>query len=725
MSKKYKKIFKLLTLSPTLFLPFTAISQSTTNPGGGNSAGQGSSQQGNGSTQTPAEPPKNAEDFDSFKEISETALKQMVTRAIDNFISWVDDQKQRAEKLEEDYQKKLSKITYFNLLLNYFKKNKDKLIENPSANELNVIFPLVVGTNRNVNISKIKYNNEDFNGVWAGLSHPTDYVAPLGEGTTFEVTEKNSVNSWNKKKLEESLKKYSDDLLSKFNSLIYNEADIPKIDKDYFLNLEDDPSQNRYKINPPNGYESWDQYIISKFKPRVSKFDLEKNIELTKEEEEQQNPQPQPTPPQNDNPTNDKPSDPVNTKEVSQGIPPLNPELKWNHNTGGDLVAKFNSNPDIFFFKNPVNTRYQYKVTEVKKDGGKYIATVELSDTVNTSAKRTYKSEVKVHENNKTAALTELTYKTISKVFVDLYKSLGIDEKLDYLKLESDVVADALFQIVNSGVQLINTESFVKNYGGVQNAYADDVSLNLVTSQVQNTKGFEDNLVELTLAATKTSTINNYPFYFQIVNALNTKKDRLKARITNNNEKITNELSEKGMDISQINTFFNNLETKIYKLRKSADLSTFNVIKWYERFIENIKVVSEELILLQKVIGEVKTSNTSSVSRTSSTISPGNTLAQEKNQSSEQNSNNETQKQAYNEILKRNKEETTANGSIIRGFGISLLAVGLLASIVNAFILVKAFTMERWKQYRKLSILLATSFVVAIIVGAILLILGL
>lgn len=184
-----------------------------------------------------------------------------------------------------------------------------------------------------------------------------------------------------------------------------------------------------------------------------------------------------------------------------------------------------------------------------------------------------------MHENNKTAALTELTYKTISKVFVDLYKSLGIDEKLDYLKLESDVVADALFQIVNSGVQLINTESFVKNYVGVQNAYADDVSLNLATSQVQNTKGFEDNLVELTLAATKTSTINNYPFYFQIVNALNTKKDRLKARITNNNEKITKELSEKGMDISQINTFFNNLETKIYKLRKSADLSTFNVIK--------------------------------------------------------------------------------------------------------------------------------------------------
>lgn len=727
MNKKFKKLFNLLALSPTLLVPLALVSQ-TPGEGQNPNPGTGGEQQNPGGTQAPQTPPKNAEDFDSFKEIAENATKEMVTNAVNNFISWVDDQKQRINTQETDFQKKLSKITYLNILSNFFKKNKDEIIANPSAKDLNIIFPLVAGTQRNVDISNIKYNNEDFNGVWVGSTNPTDYKTPLGEGTTFQVPDggKDQVNSWDKKKLEESLGKYGKSLLEEFNKLIYKEEDALEIDKDYFLSLNEDPKDNRYDIKPPQGYNSWDEYIVSKFKPRISKFDLEKNIELTKEEQEQQQQQQPPDPDNPDNPDQDKPTDPVKTQEISQGIPPLSPELKWHQMDDSDIAVKFDSNKDsnneIFFFKNPVNTRYKYTVQSVKKEGDKYIAEVKLSDTVEVDKNRTYTAEVKVHNNKKSAALTELTYQTISKLFTDLYKSLGIDEKINYTNLESNQLSDALFQIVNSGVQLINTASFIKNYEAVQNAYANDISLIEVSKTVLNSSGFEDNLTELTLASMKTSQINNLPYYYSLVNALNRKKELLKNRITRN-DKLEVQLKEKGIDIKHINTFYSNLETKIYKLRKSTDLSTFNVTKWYERFIQNIKIVSEELLLLQKVIGETQTSQ----SQPTQPNIPAGANAQENIQSQEPAPNpaEDEQQAAYKEIIKRNNQEVKTNGSIIMGFGISLWVMGLIASIANTFMLIKAFTTDRWKQYRKLSILLATSFVVAIIVGIVLHILGL
>ncbi|SYV97574.1 Uncharacterised protein, partial [Mycoplasmopsis edwardii] len=45
-------------------------------------------------------------------------------------------------------------------------------------------------------------------------------------------------------------------------------------------------------------------------------------------------------------------------------------------------------------------------------------------------------------------------------------------------------------------------------------------------------------------------------------------------------EKLPGKLSEREIDPKEIDEFYQNLETKIYKLRKTTDLSTFNVSKW-------------------------------------------------------------------------------------------------------------------------------------------------
>ncbi|WAM03807.1 hypothetical protein ONA22_02130 [Mycoplasmopsis cynos] len=129
--------------------------------------------------------------------------------------------------------------------------------------------------------------------------------------------------------------------------------------------------------------------------------------------------------------------------------------------------------------------------------------------------------------------------------------------------------------------------------------------------------GFKNNIRELILTALKTSRINNLPFYYSLVQSFNNKKfgisKRIEGRIKPNanltsnkpgESKYEKELIAKNIDLNELNTFYQNLETKIYKLRKTTDLLTFNVSNWYKGFISNLSVVSKELLLLQDVIGD-------------------------------------------------------------------------------------------------------------------------
>jgi hypothetical protein len=54
----------------------------------------------------------------------------------------------------------------------------------------------------------------------------------------------------------------------------------------------------------------------------------------------------------------------------------------------------------LFFFDNPINSRYLYKVESLSINSGKLIANVSITDKVDTSKKRRYNAELNVDNSS-------------------------------------------------------------------------------------------------------------------------------------------------------------------------------------------------------------------------------------------------------------------------------------------------------------------------------------
>ncbi|WP_117275457.1 MSC_0620 family F1-like ATPase-associated subunit [Mycoplasmopsis edwardii] len=705
MSKKWKRIFRTLSLATPLSLPLVVLS-----------AENNASASNNTNPEKPTKPeapkePTNDPNFNTFSSEASDKLKEMVSGALNAFESYVNDEIGKAEKFEDDYKKQLSKITYLKIVDSYIKKHKQEIQENPIGKGLNFLFPKMISTNRNVNVSEIKIGEKTYSNVWTGLSSPTDYVTAAGQGAEFKVIEGNRVNDFNEERFKKSLEQYGKELSEKSGSLFYDDADVPELDKDVFLNFEKLNDKNGYIINPPKNFNSWDDYIISKIKPRVLDFDLEMNIKLTQDEEEEKEKkveEEEDLPAEDQNPE-DKVLDPTKKDEVFQGIPPLSPEVKFQYadktlDQISKLISSGTHSSEVFFFKNPINTRYIYTVTKTELQGNNLVATVELKDSINTESKRSFEINV-VKDTPETALLKESLYESIQSVYGSLYSALGIDSRIDYEKLASQSVSDALFHIIDSGVKLINTEKIVNEFNKAIDVYKPDVHIN--NGSIANVKlinDFKANMRELLLTALKTSSINNLPYFFSLVNGINSKKSKLWIRMKRD-EKLPGKLSEREIDPKEIDEFYQNLETKIYKLRKTTDLSTFNVSKWYDKFINDLKTSSDELLLLQEVIEDQN-------------------IQENPDEPNTEESKKQNQAEKYNSLKEINRQTRQQNSNINRNLGIGLFVIGTIGSIVNAVSLVASFMLKKSKQYKKLTILLSIVFGTILVIGLVLLILG-
>lgn len=738
MSKKFKKIFKTLSLTSTLMLPITVLSAETDQKSTPSNSGDNSSKQGAEKKEEPKKEPKNDPEFDSFKDKATNKTKEGIKKALERFEAFAKEEIAKTEKLEKDFKKRFSKTTYLKILASFVKNNKQKIIDNPNENGFALIFPYVIGTNRKINIQDIEYNNQKYTSVWTGLTDPTDYKKALDKDGKFKIIKENQINDFDKARFDNAIEQYQKALNEKIDGLIYNEKDVLEIEKDFNLDFESSNEKNGYTIKPPKNYKTWDEYIKAKIKPRVIDFDLNLNIKLTQEDKKEEKPQKNPEIPPSDKSPDllDQKKDPAANPEVFQGIPALSPEVRYNLITkdNKEIMNLYNSNKTnilagkedpIFFFRNPINTRYAYTVIALTEEGSNLLATVELKDVINPNAKRSFLIKVEKSNDARVALLTEQLFKSIQEVFYELYKAVGLDEKLDYDKLLSGAVSNALFHIVDSGVKLINNEKINQEFNKAIEVYKTDLKISEDFSYSNNyINGFKNNIRELILTALKTSRINNLPFYYSLVQSFNNKKfgisKRIEGRIKPNanltsnkpgESKYEKELIAKNIDLNELNTFYQNLETKIYKLRKTTDLLTFNVSNWYKGFISNLSVVSKELLLLQDVIGD------------RAVVQPPKQNAQNKNQ---QNTTEDTStvNAKYKELVNINNEARKQNNLINRNIGIGLTTVGFLGSIVNAISLVRIISQRKPKQYKRLSILLLIAFDILLIIGLVLLILG-
>lgn len=142
--------------------------------------------------------------------------------------------------------------------------------------------------------------------------------------------------------------------------------------------------------NPPKNFNSWDDYIISKIRPRFIDFDLEQNKDPA--EQDQQNQQNNQAVENLFTPTvpvegKQVPTDP---KELIENIPRFVPKVRSLYSTlsSSALLNRFgtyneaNKSDVFFYFENPINTRFTYKVTALNNNNGKVNATVQIQDSV-------------------------------------------------------------------------------------------------------------------------------------------------------------------------------------------------------------------------------------------------------------------------------------------------------------------------------------------------------
>jgi hypothetical protein len=122
-----------------------------------------------------------------------------------------------------------------------------------------------------------------------------------------------------------------------------------------------------------------------------------------------------------------------------------------------NLFTKDTAN-EMFFFNNPINTRYSYTVTKVEVKDDKLVTKIEIADKVNPKEKRTYEKTVEYTNTPEFKAkqkVLKAQIQEMQRLFNQLYKSLGLDDKIDYDDLGNDNLQQTLFSMVDLATKLV------------------------------------------------------------------------------------------------------------------------------------------------------------------------------------------------------------------------------------------------------------------------------
>lgn len=228
--KTKNKFLSLGLITPSLIIPFSLMSASHYY--------KLENSDENNTNKKNNETPKNASDFDDFKELSKKLIEKSVTTTIDYTIKFLDNEKAKLLKdLDKDFKNNIEKLIYIQVLKKHLEDNKENLKTNHSnANGFTIVFPYLMSLNKKYNIGKIEYNKETFNDVKIGQDSKTNYeeqVKPNGK------IAKNSeeINTISKSKLEKLIKDYFGSLTEELPKMLYDEKDVPKINEDIKINI--------------------------------------------------------------------------------------------------------------------------------------------------------------------------------------------------------------------------------------------------------------------------------------------------------------------------------------------------------------------------------------------------------------------------------------------------------------------------------------------------------
>ena len=546
---------------------------------------------------------KHDPNFDNFDKFTSDEIKILIPKVIDNAITYVKSKyDQILANKELDFKVRIQNLLYLKNLLKYFEDNKNNIKDHPTNYGFHLVLPYVISKNKKYNLVNVEFNGQTYQNIKAGYTDPSDYINAIKPNGKITISQKDQINEFSKEIFEKTIKKYSSELIKELKSIIYDSKDVPVIDKD--VELKED-SDGRYITTLPKGFDNWNTYIASKIKTRFVEFDLKQNQEV----EEKQNENTQPT-----QPPSLPPIVPGDKNEIPgiqdldnkiQTLPLLAPYISHKYAQQGLLNIKnqfdslqTNEKNKIFYFNNPINTRYQYKVISFEYENAKVLKNIkiEISDKNNAALHKQYiLDKITFNLDNNWNKLKENQINSVQKTFLKLYKALGVDEKINYDSIRNQFLQNALFNNVNAATELVslkNSESFED---------LENKRINDNYSLLDNNNNLLNKLSKYTiysfLSSLNSIKINSNSFWLQIPQAFEAIQYQFKEVIKHNQKFILNNLSQINGKNDQLVKLFDINTKNIDKLFALVRQRTFNLENWYSEYIDLISKIKQTFSL--------------------------------------------------------------------------------------------------------------------------------
>lgn len=553
--------------------------------------------------------------FGEFESEAKKTISSTIEDGLKAIINYLQVQQQRLlENKELEFKLKIQQLIYLKNLETFLTKNKEEIKKDPNKYGIYLNTPLILGKEKNHDLQDIDYEGDLFKSIKTGKTDPLDYKkAILPKGSVKEVA-KDQLNTVKKDKYYQFLKKYKSDFLKEVNKLFFNEKDVLNIDKDVEL-IRD--KNGVFSTTLPKGFKSWDEYFISKFKVRITKFDLKQNQE-TNEAEQKEEKNPDSLPDLKPLVDGDKTSHLTKEQEKNliQSLPLLVPFISSNNlpSSLSQIKSQFDSldaskRQELFYFNNPINTRYKYSVFSFDINGNDIInLKVHISDNINPKLERTYLIEKYTPSQDKYFnLLKETEIKSISEIFKPLYKGLGLDEKLDYNKLRNGYLRKALLAMIDSALQM-SFKADKDSYSAISNKILQKYWVKLQEDKTNTKKLLEEfgKTIRYTFFSYLNSlVVNNIYFWTTIAKAYNLVQLQFSEALKFNEKFIKTNLAEiKGNENVLRELFLLNKQLN-YKFTALISQRDFNQEKWYSDYLELLSGIKHNFDLLSNLASNI------------------------------------------------------------------------------------------------------------------------
>lgn len=640
--------------------------------------------------------------FGEFESEAKKTIASTIEDGLKAIINYLQVQQQRLlENKELEFKLKIQQLIYLKNLETFLTKNKEEIQKNPNKYGIYLNTPLILGKEKNHDLQDIDYEGDLFKSIKIGKTDPLDYKkAILPKGSVKEVA-KDQLNTVKKDKYYQFLKKYKSDFLKEVNKLFFNEKDVLNIDKDVEL-IRD--KNGVFSTTLPKGFKSWDEYFISKFKVRITKFDLKQNQE-TNEAEQKEEKNPDSLPDLKPLVDGDKTSHLTKEQEKNliQSLPLLVPFISSNNlpSSLSQIKSQFDSldaskRQELFYFNNPINTRYKYSVFSFDISGNDIInLKVHISDNINPKLERTYLIEKYTPSQDKYFnLLKETEIKAISEIFKPLYKGLGLDEKLDYNKLRNGYLRKALLAMIDSALQM-SFKSDKDSYSAISNKILQKYWVKLQGDKTNTKKQLEEfsKTIRYTFFSYLNSlVVNNIYFWTTIAKAYNLVQLQFSEALKFNEKFIKTNLAEiKGNENVLRELFLLNKQLN-YKFTALISQRDFNQEKWYSDYLELLSRIKHNFDLLSNLASNISI---------------------KANKEEKENFN-----KAYLEAVKVLNENYLEQKKIIKKLGTSFVVISLIIIITNIIIFALLKNLKLKKKVIIInSVILAIALLILIIGG--------